>query len=164
MKLYATTTSERASKGQGGNEYLHIDMCINSKEVTHTLKIQPNKTGAGIETGTYHIALKEKHTNTFLYAGYTKGNQKKGLCDYCEKNRDDISSMLSNGYYVCRQCAKEMWGKKIEELETMQQVHERESKGNQKKGEKLDYHDGAKYIDCKKSDTDYCDKCGYTNR
>ena len=24
MKLYATTTSERASKGQGGNEYLDI--------------------------------------------------------------------------------------------------------------------------------------------
>ena len=24
MKLYATTTSERASKGQGGNDFLHI--------------------------------------------------------------------------------------------------------------------------------------------
>jgi hypothetical protein len=26
MKLYATTTSERASKGQGGNKYLFIDI------------------------------------------------------------------------------------------------------------------------------------------
>lgn len=26
MKLYATTTSERASKGQGGNEYLDIEI------------------------------------------------------------------------------------------------------------------------------------------
>lgn len=26
MKLYATTTSERASKGQGGNERLNIDI------------------------------------------------------------------------------------------------------------------------------------------
>ena len=26
MKLYATTTSERASKGQGGNEYLNIEI------------------------------------------------------------------------------------------------------------------------------------------
>jgi len=31
MKLYATTTSERASKGQGGNEYLNIDIMINDK-------------------------------------------------------------------------------------------------------------------------------------
>lgn len=26
MKLYATVTSERASKGQGGNEYIDIDL------------------------------------------------------------------------------------------------------------------------------------------
>lgn len=26
MKLYATTTSERASKGQGGNKYLSIEL------------------------------------------------------------------------------------------------------------------------------------------
>jgi hypothetical protein len=28
MKLYATTTSERASKGQGGNEYLYIKVMV----------------------------------------------------------------------------------------------------------------------------------------
>lgn len=32
MKLYATTTSERASKGQGGNEYLNIDILINDRQ------------------------------------------------------------------------------------------------------------------------------------
>ena len=26
MKLYSTTTSERASKGQGGNEYIEIEL------------------------------------------------------------------------------------------------------------------------------------------
>ena len=26
MRLYATVTSERASKGQGGNEYINIDL------------------------------------------------------------------------------------------------------------------------------------------
>ena len=31
MKLYATTTSERASKGQGGNDYLNIDILINDR-------------------------------------------------------------------------------------------------------------------------------------
>ncbi len=30
MKLYATTTSERASKGQGGNDYL--DILVNDEE------------------------------------------------------------------------------------------------------------------------------------
>lgn len=28
MKLYATTTSERASKSQGGNKYLHIFLTV----------------------------------------------------------------------------------------------------------------------------------------
>jgi hypothetical protein len=28
MKLYATTTSERASKGQGGNEYICIKLTV----------------------------------------------------------------------------------------------------------------------------------------
>jgi hypothetical protein len=28
VKLYATVTSERASKGQGGNEYLIIDLTV----------------------------------------------------------------------------------------------------------------------------------------
>ncbi len=28
MKLYATVTSERASKGQGGNEYIEIELKV----------------------------------------------------------------------------------------------------------------------------------------
>jgi hypothetical protein len=32
MKLYATTTSERASKGQGGNEFIEIKL-MNSQKV-----------------------------------------------------------------------------------------------------------------------------------
>jgi len=28
MKLYATTTSDRATKGQGGNEYLKIELSL----------------------------------------------------------------------------------------------------------------------------------------
>lgn len=31
MKLYATTTSERATKGQGGNEYINIDLIADDK-------------------------------------------------------------------------------------------------------------------------------------
>ena len=32
MKLYATTTSERASKGQGGNEYITISLTCGSRD------------------------------------------------------------------------------------------------------------------------------------
>jgi hypothetical protein len=36
MKLYATTTSERATKGQGGNDYLHVSVCDErEKEAVH---------------------------------------------------------------------------------------------------------------------------------
>lgn len=32
MKLYATTTSERATKGQGGNKYLMIEIFISNRD------------------------------------------------------------------------------------------------------------------------------------
>ena len=37
MKLYATTTSERASKGQGGNKYLDIEILVGNKNNPYTL-------------------------------------------------------------------------------------------------------------------------------
>ena len=40
MKLYATTTSERASKGQGGNEYLEIEVKNERKEIILELMIE----------------------------------------------------------------------------------------------------------------------------
>ena len=40
MKLYATTTSERATKGQGGNDYLSIDVQNEDKESILTIKIE----------------------------------------------------------------------------------------------------------------------------
>lgn len=37
MKLYATVTSERASKGQGGNEYLDIDITVGDAKQPYKL-------------------------------------------------------------------------------------------------------------------------------
>lgn len=37
MKLYAKTTSERASKGQGGNDYLDIQITVGNKKDPFTL-------------------------------------------------------------------------------------------------------------------------------
>lgn len=46
MKLYATTKSERASKGQGGNDFLDIDIFIIDKNnPTHNLRVFQNDIG-----------------------------------------------------------------------------------------------------------------------
>lgn len=33
MKLYATVTSERASKGQGGNQFIDIDLTVGEERI-----------------------------------------------------------------------------------------------------------------------------------
>jgi hypothetical protein len=43
MKLYATTTSERASKGQGGNEYLEIEISGENMQSLWFIKITKEK-------------------------------------------------------------------------------------------------------------------------
>lgn len=45
MKLYATTTSERASKGQGGNEYLEINIQDENKRNIFNLAVLPISNG-----------------------------------------------------------------------------------------------------------------------
>ena len=59
MKLYATITSERASKGQGGNEYLDIDITVrrsNGSDVyLSRLTVRPDETGIGLYTDTDNL-------------------------------------------------------------------------------------------------------------
>lgn len=47
MKLYATITSERASKGQGGNKYLDVIIKDDNKEDIIRLSIIPFKDDVG---------------------------------------------------------------------------------------------------------------------
>jgi len=80
MKLYATVSSERATKGQGGNEYLDSVVSINKHEV---LKIQIDKH----ENGT-HYALQVLERGYIVFEeNYpieeTKGKKQKGDCDDC---------------------------------------------------------------------------------
>lgn len=37
MKLYATVTSERASKGQGGNKYLNFEITVGEEDEKQTI-------------------------------------------------------------------------------------------------------------------------------
>lgn len=45
MKLYATITSERATKGQGGNEFLEIEIKNEKRETILEFSIKPEKNG-----------------------------------------------------------------------------------------------------------------------
>lgn len=45
MKLYATTNSERASKGQGGNDYIEVQITDENKKGIYSLIIMPHKEG-----------------------------------------------------------------------------------------------------------------------
>ncbi len=80
MKLYATTTSERASKGQGGNKYLIVNIQDEYKNNILTIgylsdgkKMYLNKV-----TGDYMVlhALKS-HIESAMKNEVTKGKQKK---------------------------------------------------------------------------------------
>lgn len=53
MKLYATTTSERASKGQGGNDYLDIKITDEKENLIMSIYLLPRD-----KTGRYAIELR----------------------------------------------------------------------------------------------------------
>jgi hypothetical protein len=75
MKLYATTTSERATSGQGGNRFLKIELQVGKKRVfIGKINIQPSPT----VKGNYILQLLEttpngKETGNVLY-GSVAGN------------------------------------------------------------------------------------------
>jgi hypothetical protein len=77
MKLYATTTSERASKGQGGNDYIHIDLQSERTKKDYAIVYTPDSllVFSSIEDG-----------GALLFEA-KKGNKKKGErlfpCNYC---------------------------------------------------------------------------------
>jgi hypothetical protein len=86
MKLYATTTSERASKGQGGNEFINIDLLIgDAKNPIDAGRISMKTTGEvyWIEYFSPHI-LGDSIKRVELF-NFEKGKRQKGEkgCPYC---------------------------------------------------------------------------------
>ena len=53
MKLYALTTSERASKGQGGNDYLEISISGENEAIVMFMKVTMPLSGK------YHVDIKK---------------------------------------------------------------------------------------------------------
>ena len=60
MKLYATTTSERASKGQGGNQFLTIEIKAEGF------------TGIPTRANLYRLSISKNDNNGGLYAELMK--------------------------------------------------------------------------------------------
>ena len=77
MKLYATITSERASKGQGGNKFLHIKLLDSRKVQYADFFVAEMPDGIIIRYDIDDdIAYIEKEP---------KGKQQKGECRVCDK-------------------------------------------------------------------------------
>lgn len=76
MQLYATVSSERASKGQGGNEYLEIVITGAHQTELITLKLTPN--------GSKYELRGWTHDNQFIQhmieENMQKGERQKGEC------------------------------------------------------------------------------------
>ena len=86
MKLYATVTSERASKGQGGNKFLDVAVLVGDartqREVIR-LKAKTFLDSNGVESyailGSWHGATEQEKV---LHTGTIKGERQKGECVY----------------------------------------------------------------------------------
>jgi hypothetical protein len=94
MKLYATTTSERASKGQGGNDRLDIEVLYGS--ATNQIKacsvyMQANK------DGTFLLTITDNENSTLLHK-QLKGKSQKGD-QY--KEHDPYCAIRTGGKHNC---------------------------------------------------------------
>lgn len=148
MKLYATTTSERASKGQGGNDKLEIHLTIQVNKVNKTLAditVLPSGTIVIDETELSEIVIMKaeqkvkKQTNEDIEIEaskvfFEKGKQKKGQCNH-------ESTLSTHDGVECADChlPQNKWN----------------IKGKQKKGDRLGLcHCGYPCL----YGTDYCER------
>lgn len=104
MKLYATTTSERASKGQGGNDYLEIELKAFDRVrpvgriLLEILKDAEGKPKQYIiefqdpERDEEWEILKEGHEEQGTIQTIIKGNKQKGECKFNHLQPCDNSS------------------------------------------------------------------------
>jgi hypothetical protein len=70
MKLYATTTSDRASKGQGGNEYIRITLQSDRKKEDFVIVYTPDS---------LRVCASTEDGGALLYeVDKEKGKQQKG--------------------------------------------------------------------------------------
>ncbi len=100
MKLYATTTSERASKGQGGNNYLNIDInVLDDKEPSYRVRVI-NDELLNIIYLSFENKINDKwvtlYNEELIYNGdSTKANKKKDETKTYEQLKADAQKFWS---------------------------------------------------------------------
>ena len=86
MKLYATVTSERATKGQGG-EYLDIKIYTTNREApTHTVRVREWKEKSTITVDLCSVFFGKERmvAREVLYINKEKGEKQKSECEHKE--------------------------------------------------------------------------------
>jgi hypothetical protein len=84
MKLYATTTSERASKGQGGNEFLTIEIKAEGFEGIPTRANLYRISISKQENGGLYAELLKYSNHEIIVLDNIKGKRQKGKkCPSC---------------------------------------------------------------------------------
>lgn len=82
MKLYATTTSERASKGQGGNKYLDIQLTDNTGDNFLSVKVSQINTISEYDGDLleYRVVIKNRNIELVNRSHWIKikGKSQKG--------------------------------------------------------------------------------------
>lgn len=110
MKLYATVTSERASKGQGGNKNLDIEIMVYDRfNPLYTLEITDEKlifrergySQPLLERS--HKDIKEQEEKLGAWAEQ-KGNKQKTAKMYCEEHINQLLIIKKDGWRYCPQC------------------------------------------------------------
>ncbi len=110
MKLYATVTSERATKGQGG-EYLDIEVKNEAKLVFATIKVRDQKLEICYDGRTEVSAFKDSAWNNGLYdySDKIKGNKQKDekeKCKWCGQGQLDYTNPSNPFCHHCIQSQK----------------------------------------------------------
>ncbi|MBK9272779.1 MAG: hypothetical protein IPM48_14435 [Saprospiraceae bacterium] len=107
MKLYATTTSERASKGQGGNERLLIEILVYDRcNPLYTIEVTPEKL-IFRERG-YSEPLLERNHKDIKKQEELKGKRQKGehVCEVL-----GCKNITETPYAYCTEHIYKMLGK-----------------------------------------------------
>ena len=107
MKLYATITSERASKGQGGNDFIDVEIIDENRERILLVQIYENPIiYNGIKTYIIQKTPGKNLSNTGIYT--PKGEQQKGEnCPRCGKKL--IPSETPGYKWQCLKCDEDFY-------------------------------------------------------
>lgn len=86
MKLYLTATSERASKGQGGNKFVRANFNVGETEV---MSIVLDEYGVFTIRDKNHMVFKVIQVKGMLLVEQEKDNNRKiHSCTYCDENTE----------------------------------------------------------------------------